>query len=63
MPTKGSEDFGKYLETTPGAFFFVCGADAEHQGYCHNPSYNFNDKLIEPVSSFWLKLLKDRFKD
>lgn len=27
FPIKASEDFGFYLEQTPGAFFFVSGAD------------------------------------
>jgi hypothetical protein len=28
----------------------------------HNPTFNFNENLIEPGSRFWLKLVKDRLE-
>lgn len=49
-----SEDFAFMLEENPtGAYFFIGGGEG-----CsvHNPGYDFNDKIIGPAVTFWVKL-------
>jgi hippurate hydrolase len=52
MPLMASEDFSYYLKEIPGAFALI-GMAEEQDGQsqfhypCHNPHYEFNDRLIE----------------
>ncbi|WP_321468257.1 N(2)-acetyl-L-2,4-diaminobutanoate deacetylase DoeB2 [Halarcobacter sp.] len=57
-PIMASEDFSYYLNTIPGAFALIGSDDGEekHQKACHNVYYDFNDKLIKPVSISLMKL-------
>ncbi len=58
LPAMASEDFGDYLREIPGAFVLV-GADdgPEHRHVCHSPHYDFNDRLIEPVTQLFCRLV------
>lgn len=54
IPIMASEDFSYYLQAIPGAFALIGmseqqGDDDKYQYPCHNPHYEFNDKLIELV--------------
>ncbi|MDX1347894.1 MAG: N(2)-acetyl-L-2,4-diaminobutanoate deacetylase DoeB2 [Thiomicrorhabdus chilensis] len=61
VPIMASEDFSYYLQKIPGAFALIGMAEnqAEGQRYhypCHNPHYEFNDRLIETVMRSFSKL-------
>jgi len=58
LPAMASEDFSDYLREIPGAFALV-GADdgPTHQHVCHSSSYDFNDRLIEPVVQLYSRLV------
>lgn len=50
IPLMASEDFSYYLEKVPGAFALVGAGDGGRFSIpCHNTTYDFNDKLIEPM--------------
>lgn len=63
-PTMGAEDFAFMLEEVPGCYVFIGNGDGMHRehghglGPCnlHNPSYDFNDKLIPIGASYWVNL-------
>jgi hippurate hydrolase len=57
-PIMASEDFSYYLNTIPGAFALIGSDDGveKHQKACHNVHYDFNDKLISPVSKTLMRL-------
>jgi len=69
-PTMGAEDFAYMLLERPGSYIFLgngelTGAhrDSGHGlGPCalHNPSYDFNDRLIPVGAHFWLSLVQAR---
>lgn len=66
-PVMPSEDFADYLETTPGAFFFVGSGDGSHrleghgEGPCllHNSSYDFNDACLPIAASVFAKVAEN----
>ncbi|MEI7531816.1 MAG: M20 aminoacylase family protein [Betaproteobacteria bacterium] len=65
-PTMGSEDFAFMLEKKPGCYVFIGNGDGDHRsighgmGPCHlhNPSYDFNDRLIPIGASYWVTLAR-----
>ena len=65
-PTMGAEDFSFFLQKKPGAYFVIGNGDGAHRegghglGPCmlHNPSYDFNDKLIPVGATLWVKLVE-----
>ncbi len=58
-PLTASEDFSFMLERVPGCYFLIGNGAAGTPGGCmvHNPSYDFNDELIEPGARFWAHLV------
>jgi hippurate hydrolase len=58
VPVMASEDFSYYLERIPGAYALVGSDDgvASHSIPCHNSCYDFNDRLIKPVSRCLMRL-------
>ena len=66
-PVMPSEDFADYLETTPGAFFFVGSGDGSHRleghgdGPCllHNSSYDFNDACLPIAASVFARVTEN----
>jgi amidohydrolase len=63
-PTMGAEDFSFYLLEKPGCYFLIGNGDGVHRsgghgmGPCmlHNPSYDFNDELVQLGGSMWVRL-------
>ncbi|MFT5699357.1 MAG: amidohydrolase [Desulforhopalus sp.] len=50
VPLMASEDFSYYLEKVPGAFALIgAGNGGRYSIPCHNTTYDFNDRLIEPM--------------
>lgn len=54
-PVMASEDFSYYLEKIPGAYALIGSADVDNTP-CHNVKYDFNDRLIAPVSKVLMQL-------
>ncbi|MFM8609867.1 MAG: amidohydrolase, partial [Burkholderiaceae bacterium] len=56
-----SEDFAFMLERVPGCYLFVGNGAEGTPGGCmvHNPSYDFNDEIIEPATRFWAALVQE----
>ena len=65
-PTMGAEDFSYMLMAKPGCYCFISNGDGAHRemghggGPCmlHNPSYDFNDKLIPLGATYWVRLVE-----
>lgn len=63
-PVMASEDFAFLLQAKPGCYVFIGNGDGEHRmaghglGPCnlHNVSYDFNDALIAPGATYWVRL-------
>jgi len=63
-PAMASEDFAFLLQARPGCYIFLGNGDGEHRmaghglGPCmlHNASYDFNDALIAPGATYWVRL-------
>ncbi|UTF61704.1 N(2)-acetyl-L-2,4-diaminobutanoate deacetylase DoeB2 [Gilvimarinus sp. DA14] len=59
VPIMASEDFSYYLREIPGAFALIGANDGgTHHGHpCHSPYYDFNDRLLEPVTRLYSQLV------
>ncbi|MBU2886576.1 N(2)-acetyl-L-2,4-diaminobutanoate deacetylase DoeB2 [Gilvimarinus agarilyticus] len=58
IPIMASEDFSYYLKQVPGAFALIGADDGDNHHYaCHNPNYDFNDRLIDPVVKLFSQLV------
>jgi|TARA_B100000530_G_scaffold331145_1_gene275485 amidohydrolase len=63
-PTMGAEDFAFMLQHKPGAYLWIGNGDGGHRthghgiGPCtlHNPSYDFNDKILPLGVTAWLAI-------
>lgn len=63
-PTMGAEDFAFMLQHTPGAYLWIGNGEGGHRthghgiGPCtlHNPSYDFNDKILPLGVKAWLAI-------
>ena len=55
-PMRWSEDFGRYLQRGPGAYFGI-GAGEGHAPL-HSPAYEYPDTLLVPTVEAFLKLLR-----
>lgn len=42
--TRAAEDFSYFLQKVPGCYFFI--GNGETSACCHNPHYDFNDKIL-----------------
>ncbi|WEJ90378.1 MAG: M20 family metallopeptidase [Klebsiella huaxiensis] len=63
MPMMTSEDFGAFLEKTPGCFVFIGnGTETDGKGYLplHNSGYDFNDDILESGARFFAELTRMR---
>ncbi|MDH4394679.1 MAG: M20 family metallopeptidase [Limnobacter sp.] len=64
-PTMGAEDFAFFLKEKPGAYLWIGNGLGGHRevghgmGPCmlHNPSYDFNDKILPLGVQFWKELV------
>ena len=68
-PTMGAEDFAFMLQKKPGAYLWIGNGDGGHRthghgiGPCtlHNPSYDFNDRILPLGVKAWLSITKTFF--
>lgn len=66
IPGMTAEDFSFMLQARPGAYAFIGNGDGSHRaqphgaGQCllHNASYDFNDALIIPGATLWVRLVE-----
>lgn len=61
-PMMISEDFGRFLQSIPGAFVFIGNGDGDDPGAVplHNARYDFNDRVV-PVGARWFaELVRQR---
>ncbi len=69
-PTMGAEDFAFMLQEKPGCYVFIGNGDGDHRsaghglGPCnlHNPSYDFNDRLLPIGATYWVRLAENYLK-
>ncbi|CAN7638733.1 M20 aminoacylase family protein [Bosea sp. LjRoot237] len=54
-PRMASEDFAFLLEACPGSYFFVGNGGSAP---LHSPAYDFDDSIIAPAASFWVRLAR-----
>lgn len=62
--TMGAEDFAYMLQDKPGCYVFIGNGEGDHRsaghglGPCnlHNPSYDFNDELLDLGARYWVNL-------
>ncbi len=61
LPLGASEDFARFTQTVPGAYFFLGAGrpDTETPG-CHHPDFDFDDDLIERGVRMFLGIVEDR---
>lgn len=59
-PITASEDFAFMLQRVPGCYFYVGNGTGTEPGACavHNPQYDFNDEILAPAASFWVRLVE-----
>ena len=65
-PAMTAEDFSFMLQAKPGAYAFIGNGEGAHRapqhgaGPCllHNASYDFNDALIVPGATLWVRLVE-----
>lgn len=57
-PSFAVEDFGFYKQLGPSLFSFI-GTDEGEQMSLHSPRFLPNPKIIEEISSYYLKILED----
>lgn len=55
-PFPFTDDFALFLEQAPGAYMFF-GQDSV---MCHNPAYDFDDKLLPVAASIFVELVRQR---
>jgi hippurate hydrolase len=48
-----SEDFAFFLEQRPGSFLFVGAGEGPP---LHSPNYDFNDQILAPAATLWVRL-------
>jgi amidohydrolase len=58
-----SEDFSSMLRVKPGCYVLL-GNGTESVGGCalHNPTYDFNDDILEKGARYWIELVRDQLK-
>jgi hippurate hydrolase len=52
-PRTASEDFAYMLEARPGSYLFVGNGNGPS---LHSPRYDFNDAILAPAATYWVRL-------
>ncbi len=53
-----AEDFSYFLESCPGAYFWLGADGCKPSASLHNPHYDFNDELINLGIGIWVSLVE-----
>jgi amidohydrolase len=61
-PMMISEDFGRFLQSIPGAFVFIGNGDGDEPGgvALHNAVYDFNDHIVPIGARYFAELVRQR---
>ena len=59
-PQMGSEDFSFMLEKVPGAYCFLGGQAPHGAANLHNPSFDFDDRVLPTGAAIWVELAMER---
>lgn len=59
-PQMGSEDFSFMLEKVPGAYCFLGGQAPHGATNLHNPSFDFDDRVLPTGAAIWVELAMER---
>lgn len=61
-PMMISEDFGRFLQSIPGAFVFIGNGQGEGPGAVplHNARYDFNDQIVPVGARFFAEIARTR---
>ncbi len=60
LPLAAAEDFGRFTERVPGAYFFLgAGENADSPG-CHHPDFDFDDQLLPMAMRLFVRLVENR---
>ena len=63
-PVLGSEDFAHMANARPGCFLFAGnGTTGAAARPLHSADYDFNDDLLVPGSSFWVRLVEQELRE
>lgn len=57
-PCMGAEDFSFMLNEKPGCYIWLGQADDQHQAMLHQPSFDFNDRILPVGASYWALLVE-----
>lgn len=57
-PTMGAEDFSYMLNERPGCYIWLGQAGGPSKSMVHNPTYDFNDKVL-PIGASWFATLAE----
>jgi amidohydrolase len=61
LPMMTAEDFAYFTRERPGCYFFLgSGETGRDNAMCHATSFDFNDNLIAPGVTMWVRLVEDR---
>lgn len=60
-PFRWSEDFGRFCESIPGAFFGI--GSGEQQPVLHHPDFDYPDALIEPSARLFYRIAEHLLED
>ncbi|TDV39450.1 hippurate hydrolase [Paraburkholderia caballeronis] len=59
----GSEDFAWMAQSVPGCYVMLGNGVGQWGGcMCHNPNYDFNDRIISLGASYWVRLVETYLK-
>jgi amidohydrolase len=60
LPLAAAEDFGRFTERVPGAYFFLGAGENSDTPGCHHPDFDFDDRLIPTAIRLFVRLVEDR---
>jgi len=55
-PVMGAEDFSWMLKERPGCYLMIANGAGEGSCHIHNPSYDFNDKILPLGANYWVNM-------
>jgi len=58
LPSMGAEDFAYMLNEKPGCYVWLGNGPGTGGCTLHNPHYDFNDEILLPGISYWVRLVQ-----
>lgn len=60
LPLAAAEDFGRFTERVPGAYFFLGAGENVDSPGCHHPDFDFDDQLLPMAMRLFVRLVENR---